>query len=203
MNPTRVVLFASCLALSACSFFGKQEPMHPRFYDPEPHPTSGSARPEGGKSLRLGHVLGASHLRERIAYHATQHEFGFYDRRRWTERPENYVRRELARELFERRGLTQIVSGAAPTLELELTDFSELREPLHAVRIEARVLLVDARNVRFEHTFVAELPVQKSDDEFAGVPAALGEALSHLVAEIGERVAKELPVAAAAPVPAP
>jgi cholesterol transport system auxiliary component len=192
MNPTRALLFALCL--SGCSFFGKQAPLHPRFYDPEPHASGGSARPEGGKSVRLGHVVGASHLRERIAFHASQHELGFYDKRRWTERPENYVRRELARELFERRGLTQVVSGSAPTLELELTDFSELRQPKHAVRIEARVLLVDARNVRFEHTFTVELPIQASeDDDFATVPGAMGQALSQLVSQVGERVSSELP----------
>jgi cholesterol transport system auxiliary component len=192
MNPTRALLLALCL--SGCSFFGKQAPLHPRFYDPEPHPSGGSVRAEGSKSVRLGHVVGASHLRERIAFHASQHELGFYDQRRWTERPENYLRRELARELFERRGLTQVVSGSAATLELELTDFSELRQPEHAVRIQAHVLLVDARNVRFEHTFTVELPVQASEgDPFAAVPGTMGQALSQLVSEVGERVNSELP----------
>jgi cholesterol transport system auxiliary component len=189
------LLFA--LSLAGCSFFGKQEPLHPQYYDPEPaHLTSGSVA-VSGKNLRLGHVVGATHLRERIAYHAAERELGFYDRRRWTERPEAYLRRALARELFERRGLTQIASGMAPALEVELTDFSELREPKHAARARARVLLIDARTVRFEHTFEVEVPVEGKD--FHGVPAAFSDALVQLVSQIGERVAGELPEPAPAP----
>jgi cholesterol transport system auxiliary component len=190
------LLFA--LSLAGCSFFGKQEPLHPQYFDPEPaHVSSGGAAT--GKSLRLGHVTGASHLRERIAYHVSDRELGFYERRRWTERPEMYLRRALARELFERRGLTQIASGVAPTLEVELTDFSELKEPKHAARVRARVLLVDARTVRFEHTFDVE--VATDGEDFDGVPAAFSNALAQLVSEIGERIVSELPEPAAPPAP--
>ncbi|HEX5659340.1 MAG TPA: ABC-type transport auxiliary lipoprotein family protein [Polyangiales bacterium] len=184
----RTLLFA--LSLAGCSFFGKQEPLHPQYYDPEPAGgTSGGAA--SGKSMRMGHVQGSSHLRERIAYHVNARELGFYERRRWTERPEMYLRRALTRELFERRGLTQIASGSAPTLEVELTDFSELKEPQHAARIRARVLLVEARQVRFEHTFEVSVPVEGKD--FDGVPTAFSDALAQLADQIGERVIEELP----------
>jgi cholesterol transport system auxiliary component len=185
------LLFA--LALSACSFFGKQAPLHPRYYDPEPAAVSAGGAQASGKSVRIGHVGGGSHLRDRIAYHVSERELGFYESRRWTERPETYVRRELARELFERRGLTQIASGVAPTLEVELTDFSELKGSKHAVSIKARALLVDARTVRFEHTFAVELPVE--GDAFDGVPVALSKALTNLVSQIGQRVTDALPSA--------
>lgn len=183
------------LALSACSFFGKQAPLSPRYYDPEPSSAGAQLAPIG-KGLRLGHVVGATHLRERVAYHVSERELAFYEGRRWTERPENYLRRALAHELFERRSLTQIVSGVAPTLEVELTDFSELKEPKHAVRAKLRAVLVDARTVRFEHTFAVEVAVE--GDDFTSVPRALGDALAQLVAEVAERVVTELPTASGA-----
>ncbi len=183
-------LFA--LSLAGCSFFGKQEPMHPQYYDPEPDiATSGGA--QLGKSLRIGHVTGASHLREKIAYHASERELGFYDKRRWTERPETYLRRVLSRELFERRGLTQVAAGIAPTLEVELTDFSEYKLPKHTARARARVLLVDARTVRFEQTFDVQVPVEGA--AFDGVPAAFSQALTQLVEQIGAKLVSELPAA--------
>lgn len=195
-----VTTIALTSLLAGCSFFGKVAPLAPRYYDPTPEPTGGAARAEvGEKSLRLGHVLGSSHLRERIAYHTNPQELGFYEERRWTERPENYLRRELAAELFERRGIAQVVSGLSPTLEVELTDFSELKSPKHAARARARVLLVDARAVRFEQTFSVEVPIQ--GDDFSAVPAALGNALSQLVSQIGDRVAKELPSASPTQLP--
>lgn len=182
------LLFA--LSLAGCSFFAKQEPLHPRYYDPEPAlATAGGARV--GKSLRIGRVNGATYLRERIAYHESERELGFYERRRWTERPETYLRRTLARELFERRGLTQIASGIAPTLEVELTDFSEYKAPQHAVRARARVVLVEARAVHFEQTFDVSVAVEGKD--FDGVPTAFSQALTQLVAQIGDRLVNELP----------
>ncbi|MET0285832.1 MAG: ABC-type transport auxiliary lipoprotein family protein [Polyangiales bacterium] len=182
------LLFA--LSLAGCSFFGKQAPLHPRYYDPEPEAASGAVTPSG-KSLRIGHVLGASHLREKVAYHEAERELGFYEQRRWTERPEIYLRRALGRELFERRGMTQIVSGVAPTLEVELTDFSEHKSP-HQARARARVLLVDARTVRFEQTFEASVAIPGDDFD----PVAFSKALAQLVDQIGERVLNELPAPA-------
>jgi cholesterol transport system auxiliary component len=181
------LLFA--LSLAGCSFFGKQTPLHPRYYDPEPAASS-SGGAATGKGLRIGHVTGASHLREKIAYHEGERELGFYEQRRWTERPETYLRRTLGRELFERRGLTQLVSGSAPTLEVELTDFSEHKSP-HQARARARVLLVDVRAVRFEQTFEVGVPIEGA--EFDGVPAAFSKALTLLVEQIGQRVSDELP----------
>lgn len=185
------------LSLFGCSFFGKQAPMHPQYFDPEPALVSSGGTATAGKSVRVGHVTGASHLRERIAYHESERELGFYERLRWTERPETYLRRVLARELFERRGLTQVTSGAAPVLEVELTDFSEYRAPQHAARARARVLLVDARTVRFEHTFDVQVPVE--GEGFDGVPEAFSKALAQLVEQIGARLAEELPAPAGEP----
>ena len=187
-------LLVALLPAGACAFFGKVPPLHPRYFDAEvvaaarPAAAAGNA---GEHPLRLGHVVGSSYLRERIAYHVSEHELGLYDQLRWTERPEDYVRRALARALFEERNLTNVVSGVVPALELELTDFSELKKPQHAVRVRARVVLVEQRAVRFERTFTVELPVANGDD-FGLVPAALSEALSKCVEQIADAVSAEL-----------
>jgi cholesterol transport system auxiliary component len=189
-----LALLLALFPASACSFFGKVPPLHPRYFDAE---VVSAARPAASRAgagehpLRLGHVVGSSYLRERIAYHVSEHELGLYDQLRWTERPEDYVRRALARALFEERNLTNVVSGVAPALEIELTDFSELKKPQHAVRVRARVVLVEQRAVRFERTFTVEQPVDKGD-EFALVPAAMSEALSKCVEQIADAVSAEL-----------
>jgi cholesterol transport system auxiliary component len=185
------------MPLAACSFFGKVPPLHPRYFDAE---VVTAARPApaasgGTHPLRLGHVVGSSYLRERIAYHVSEHELGLYDQLRWTERPEDYVRRALARALFEERNLTNTVSGVVPALEVEVTDFAELKQPQHAVRVRARVVLVEQRAVRFERTFTVEQSVAKGDD-FGLVPAAMSDALSKCVEQIADAVSAELERAA-------
>jgi len=189
-GPARVLSLAA-LALSGCAFFGKSEPLSPRFYDPSVSSTASASSPATmRKELRLGRVVGASHLRERIAYRKSEQELGFYEQRRWTERPEAYVRRALARSIFQERGVLQVVSGVAPTLEVELTRFEEVLAPSHAVRIEAQVALLDVRSVRFERTFTAEQAI--SEDEFDAVAAGMSVALERVVAEISERVVAEI-----------
>jgi cholesterol transport system auxiliary component len=193
MRPLKITACVGLLcASSACSFFGKVPPLKPRFFEAEaggegPHKPVDTSAP----GLRLGHVVGATHLRELIAFHVAEHELGFYEQRRWTERPESFVRRALSRALFEERGLQNVVSAAAPTLEVELTDFSELLEPSHAVRVRVRVVLVDQRRVRFERTFSVEQAVAKGDD-FALVPAAMSEALERCVDQVADAVLGEL-----------
>jgi len=192
MNKTTMCL--SAVLLTGCAFFGKSEALEPRYYDPESAPREGTSSVPGlnTPSLRLGHVVGGSHLRERIAYRVSERELGFYDERRWTERPENYLRRALAGGLFEQRGINSLVTGVGPSLDVELIDFSELREPKHAVRVRARAVLVDQRTVRFEHTFTVEQPVTGDADDFSRVADAMSVALERTVDQIGDRVVEEL-----------
>lgn len=202
------VRLTTCLGLlcvlEACSFFGKAMPMHPRFFDPEGELPSRTRALQhlGGPALRLGHVVGSTFLRERIAYHVSAHELGVYDERRWTERPEDYFRRALARSLFEERGLTNVVAGVAPVLDVELTDFAELLGPTHAVRVRAQVRLVDQRSVRLERSFSVEQAVAKGDD-FALVAAAMSLALERAVTQIADDVERELSANPAVSAPHP
>ncbi|MDB4972094.1 MAG: hypothetical protein JWN48_435 [Myxococcaceae bacterium] len=189
----------SC-ALTACAFFGKAEPINPRFFDPVRIDLPGGERASAvsGPGLKLGHIVGASHLRELIAYHVSEHELGFYEKLRWTERPEDLMRRALAHALFEERGIKNEVSGFGPVLEVAVTDFSELLKPTHAVRVRARVVLIDQRTVRMERTFSTEQAVAKGDD-FSLVADAMSEALERCVGEIADAVKAQLATPAQTP----
>ncbi|MET0341773.1 MAG: ABC-type transport auxiliary lipoprotein family protein [Polyangiales bacterium] len=193
MRLSATIVCLPAVLLAGCSFFGKSEPLDARYYSAErAFGPSASAAPVAASAvpLRLGEVSGSTHLRERIAYRTAPRELGFYDGRRWTERPEAYLRRALAHALFEQRGMQRITSGVAPTLEVELTHFEEVLAPRHAVRVQAHVLLRDHRSARFEHTFGAEQEVESGT--FDAVPEALANALGRVVDEISDRVVAEL-----------
>jgi cholesterol transport system auxiliary component len=111
--------------------------MMPRYFSPDESrgraqtAASATAEHEGEThaELRLGRVTAASYLGERIVFRDSNYELGYYEERRWTERPEAFLRRAVARALFEDRGLRRVVSGAATTLDIELTELTELRSP--------------------------------------------------------------------------
>jgi cholesterol transport system auxiliary component len=186
--------------LCACALTSKSEPLTPRYFTPDyiatapRHVVPASAVPAAGvRQLRLGEVRGGTHLRERILFRDANNALGYYDERRWTERPEDYLRRALARALFEERGLTRVVAGAAPTLEVELVGFEEIRAPKRKVRLQAVILLHDERVVRLEETVTVERPVRSTSPDDAGaVVAALSEALRAGVTYIADKVAAQV-----------
>jgi len=210
-TTTCLLLMLSC-SLSACAFFGKSEPLEPRFYSAATTESErASASAQTGLALRVGRVLAGGHLQERIAYRSGQRELGFYDQRRWTERPEVYVRRAVSHALFDQRGVVRVVSGPAALLELELLEFVELRAPKRAARVSISAALSDGRTVRLERTFSHEQALPKSDDdEFGGVAEAMSLALQACADELADAVVSELsrqPVSTAdagvAPLPEP
>jgi cholesterol transport system auxiliary component len=192
----RVGLLLACAALSSCALTSKADPMRPRYFTPE---SAGPDRVPGasqfsGFSLRLGRVVGGANLREQIVYRSSEQELGYYEERRWTERPEVYVRRALSHALFEQRGLTRAVSGVAPTLEVELVAFEEVLAPAHTARFRAIAVLRDERASRFEQTITVERPIAvgKDPQDAAPVVRALAEALQQGVAEISDRVLQQV-----------
>jgi cholesterol transport system auxiliary component len=200
--PMSLLLPLAAGLLGACALTSKSEPLTPRYFTPDyiaaaPRQvvpaSAGSAA--GVRQLRLGDVRGGTHLRERILFRDASNALGYYDERRWTERPEDYLRRALARALFEERGLQRVVAGAAPTLEVELVGFEEIRAPTRKVRLQAVVLLHDERVVRLEETVTVERPVRSrgGDDDAGAVVTALSEALRAGVTYIADRVAAQIP----------
>jgi cholesterol transport system auxiliary component len=187
----------TCCLLGACALLSKAEPRVPRYFTPE-RATSGStaastaAATGGMRQLRLGNVRGSSELQERIMYRASPHEVGYHDGLRWTQRPEVFLRRALARALFEERGVARALSGLAPTLDVELVAFEELGAPAQRARVEVIMTLEDDQRGSFQQTLVVEQAVQgKADDALAGIEA-LSSALYSCVAQIAARVLAEL-----------
>lgn len=197
------------LCACSCALLGKSDALSPRYFSPDtsapPAPASlaavhGSQAPA---SLRLGRITAASHLRERIAYRSSDYELNFYEERRWTEQPDAYLRRALSSSLFESHGLRRIVSGPGPTLEVELTEFAEVRSTPPQARVRATYILYDHRLVRQEATVSVELPIASgagTSDAPELAVRAMTQALSKAVEQIVVRVVADL--AAAAP-PAP
>lgn len=185
--------FALVWLLSGCALFGKSEPLEPLYYTPEVAVAAELARRprDPAQRLRLGRVAGGSHLRDRISYRNGSRELGYYEERRWTERPEVYVERALSRVLFEQRGVTRVVSGSSPTLDVELLEFDELVAPKHAVRVSLRILLSAQREATLERSFSVELPVP-SGERYEVVAEAMAGALSRCIAEVADAVVSEL-----------
>jgi len=188
---------------SGCALGSKGEALSPRYFSPEQASLPAPPPAAGELELRLGQVASASHLDERISYRLSGSEVGFYDDRRWTEVPEAYLRRALERELFERRGVQRIVTGAGPNLDVELTAFEELRgEPTRA-RVTLIFSLRDERRSLLEKTFSLERPVpsQAGADPEQRLAATLSSALAEAVAAVGTEVVNELARAKATEAP--
>jgi cholesterol transport system auxiliary component len=183
-------------ALSGCALTSKATAIQPRYFSPElAAPAPRAAPPETDPlELRVGTIEAASHLEERMAYRVHVSELGYRDDRRWSERPEEYVRRALERELFERLHVSRVLSGAATTLDVELIAFEEVREPAPHVRLALVFRLHDDRRVSLERSLVVErpLPADGDVDHAQRVASALGAALAQAVAEVGAEVLAQL-----------
>ncbi|HTU59073.1 MAG TPA: ABC-type transport auxiliary lipoprotein family protein, partial [Polyangiales bacterium] len=183
------------LCVSGCALLGKSEALSPRYFSPDSAPPTASAArsptPTTAVELALGRVTAAAHLGERIVYRDSSHELNFYDERRWSEKPEAYLRRALARSLFEQRGLRRLVSGIGPTLDVELTEFAEVRGDSPSARVAATFLLYDQRQVRRQASVYVELPLaRKAPPEV--VARTLTDALSRAVDLMTTQVMTEL-----------
>ena len=187
---------------AGCALTSKSDPMMPRYFSPDESrgraqmAASPTAEHEGEThaELRLGRVTAASYLGERIVFRDSNYELGYYEERRWTERPEAFLRRAVARALFEDRGLRRVVSGAATTLDIELTELTELRSP-PVVRVRATYVLFDERLVRRQATLTIERPIPGA----AAAPVraeiaarAMADALGDAVNQMADRVAADL-----------
>jgi len=195
------------LLSSGCALLTKAEPLSPRYFSAEPSnigPTSGASLPAAerassgaGHELKLGRVTSASFLGERLVFRDSPYELGFYEDRRWTEKPEAYFRRALSRALYEQGGFRRVVSGAGPTLDCELVELTELKAPAHLARARANFVLYDSRSVRTEATVTVELPIAQGKETAApgASVAALALALTNAVDQIVRRVSVNLDAA--------
>jgi hypothetical protein len=194
-----VVLVLSLPFTSGCALLSKSDPVVPRYFSPELADTSPQPKPGSGQqlSVRLGRVGGGSYLKERIVYRGSDHEFGFYEDRRWTERAEVYLLRAIEGSLFEDRGVRRSLAATAPTLTADLVEFEEVRGATPKVRLRVTYALHDEQTVFFERTLSVEHPLPQGPDDSrtARVAAGLGEALREAVGRISGEVVAELAAA--------
>jgi len=193
----RPYFIAALLAFTAgCALLTKSEPVVPRYYTPELPETSSAATSGAASalSIRIGRIGGSSYLKERIAHRDSEHEYGFYEDRRWTERPEVYLQRAIEHSLFETRGLKRALSPSAPTLTVDLIEFEEVRGAEPRVRLRVSFALHDERTVFRERSFAIERPLASGPESSVPerVAAGLGDALKEAVTRIADEVVAEL-----------
>lgn len=188
----RMLLVSCALASAGCALLGKNDPVVPRYFTPQYESDGAKATAHPELRLRLGRVSAWAHLRERMVVRNSPQELTFAEDRRWTERPEVYLKAALERTLFEERGLVAALSGGAPTLEVELAAFEELQTPKRHVRLQALVLLHDDRSGRMEETITVDEPVIAGPDSDVAVVEAISRALHRGVDEISDRVVAKL-----------
>ncbi len=192
---------AAALALAtlapSCALTSKGEVVAVRWFTPErvrPRLTSAEAAPAAQPiTLELGRVTASSHLRQKMAYRDARWEVGYYEDRRWTERPEAFVRREVGRTLFEERGFRRSLGGVnVPTLEIELFAFEEIRAPMHVARVQLRIILHDGHDVLHEETITVDEPLPAGDVKIEQVVAAISDALDAASAMVADRTMQVL-----------
>jgi ABC-type uncharacterized transport system auxiliary subunit len=202
---TAILAGALSSALLGCAFFGKSDPVVLRYFTPEnlearptPAAVPAGVRATGAAAvdLRIGRVNAASYLKDRIAFRDESFEIGYYERLRWTEKPEAYLRRALGHALFQDQGVRQIISGPGPTLDVDLEAFEELKSPRHAARIQVTWVLHDDQHVQFQETFTIERPIQSVDPGGRGIAPAMAEVLDAAVQRVVARVMVALPAGA-------
>jgi cholesterol transport system auxiliary component len=189
------LLLALSTTVFGCAFFNKSDPVVLRYFTPEtigppPNPAGDAqAMRTTTLELRLGRVNAASYVKDRIAFRDKSFEIGYYEELRWTEKPEAYLRRALVRALFEKRGVRQVISGSAPTLDVDIDAFEEIRAPRHVARMQLTWVLRDDERVQLQETFTIERPIESSPGSKPGaIAAALAEAFDASVKHVGEQV---------------
>lgn len=183
--------------LGGCALTSKSEPLDIRYFTPERVKAQLTSATEAPKNdallLELGRVTSASHIREKMAFRDASWEVGYHEDRRWTERPDAYVRREIGRTLFEERGFRRSVGAAnAATLEIELIAFEEIRaKSTHVARVQLRMILHDGRDVLHEETITVDKPLAgEGEARVDAVVGATAEALDAAAALVADRTQK-------------
>jgi cholesterol transport system auxiliary component len=192
----KTALLVWMVPLAGCALLGKSEPVVPRYFTPEYEGSAAAPAPRGDLQLRLGRIEASSHLSERMAARRADREIVYREGRRWTERPEIYLRRALSRALFEDRGVVEALSPRAVTLDVSLIAFEEIEEP-HQARMQVQLQLRDDRFGLLDETITVDQPVAAgAGDPAAAVVEALAQALHAGVMRIADRVAWKLATAA-------
>lgn len=193
MSFMRFACVVGLALVAGCALLTKSEPVVPRYFSPESVEPAGLRATETGLELRLGRVNSDAYIKDRIVHRDSDFEIGYYDDRVWTDKPEAYVRRALARALFDERGVTQRLSGVGATLDVDIVAFEEVRAPAHVARIKLVYAIYDDRVVRLSRSLVVERPIRPSKGDAADeMVQAISAALVAAVDAVADAAASEL-----------
>ncbi len=217
-SPLPVLLLAATviggagLGLTGCALTDKADALVVRYFEPSERPMRTPAVAGGTpRPLHLGRLEATDHLRQKIVVRTSAVELASYEGMRWTEKPQDYVRRSLSRALFEQAGLVHAVAGGGHTLDIEILAFEELRRGEERFAVVAMHFGVhDDRVVVDSGTVRVETPIAAPVEEPAKLAEAMGEALAQATEQVAARVTASLgregPAAAptaAEPAPSP
>jgi len=204
-NALLIVILTAGVALStsSCALTSKADLIQIRYFTPErvrprlagkdPAVAASSVARPDAVGVRLGRVSSGPNLRERIAHRDAAYEMGYYEDFRWTERPETYVRREIGRSLFEEHGFRRVLDGDAPTLEVEVSAFDDLRlKTGRAVQVQLRLILYEDAGVLFEETLTVDRAVVGDNPGIEEVVAAMAAALEAAAGQVTLKVQRAL-----------
>jgi cholesterol transport system auxiliary component len=175
----------AALLANGCALLSRGTSLKPRYYDPaQPAPTAAIAG-SPACAVHLGDVSASDDLGQSIAFRRSAYEVGYYETRRWSQSPDNYLRRALVRALFDEHRCRRVLSGDGPTLDARLLTFEQQIEPDRA-RVAVHMMVSDSRGVLVEHTFEATRPFveEASGAGFDSFVAALSIALDDVVAQV-------------------
>lgn len=198
-----VVFLASSVSILGCALTEKAEVLDVHYYSADtqrapatatPAPTTpavpGADEQAAPPPLRLGRVSAGSHLGKKLVYRSSSVELGMYDDKRWTERPDEYVRRSVGSALFDTQRATQSLGADAPMLDLEILAFEEIAEKdkPHKGRVSVRYSLHDEQHVLGSDVVTVELDAASEDT------GQIVRAISRALAQVSERVAERVVV---------
>jgi cholesterol transport system auxiliary component len=204
MKPSHRAAAALLLAglTPSCALLSKSDPVVPRYFSPEmtaAKAVDGPATPSG-LELRLGRVSAEAYVKSKVARRESTYEVVYYEGRLWTERPDAYVRRALVRAIFGDRGVRQVLSGVATTLEVEVLAFEEVVKPVHVGRVTLAYSLYDDRTVLLSRSVTFEHPIDHASGEAEAdaIVEALAGAMGAAVDAVAAATTTELRAEAAA-----
>lgn len=196
-----LLLTAALTQLGACALVSRGETLQVRYFTLDDSAAAHASSAKSELALRLGRVDASGGLGQQIAVRKGEHEISYRDDQRWTEKPAQYVRRELERALYSERGLQRSYSGLTPTLEVELIELELVHTDKQAqarVRLTAQVR--DDRRGLCHDNFETQLPVpaEGATDPRANMEqsvAALSKALHQTVEQVAARAVQCLQAA--------
>lgn len=182
-------LMASLALTAGCALTSRSEPREVRTFAPELAPAASFAGPPCGR-IRLGRVVAGSNLRLAIQRRVSPVELETYEDLRWTELPEVYARRALARALFA-RPVEQATAGPAFVLDVEVLTFEEVvLDGTHAGRVVMRYELRNTQQVVARGEAAVVQPAGRTAID--AVIVAIGNALTEASDQLADRVASAI-----------